>query len=86
MAEKTAPKIADLTFRQAIAELDEIVGNLEGNTLELEDSIVQYERGVELLKDLRKRLDSAQQKVDVLMGELEQPADDSAIDTTLQKA
>lgn len=80
------PDISSLTFREAMAELDAIVGDLESNTLELEDSLDCYERGVALLKELRSRLDSAQQKVDVLMGQLEQEATDDQIDTELHKA
>ena len=78
-----AQPIEDMTFRQAMSELEGIVGVLEGNTLELEDSMKSYERGVALLGALKKRLNDAQQKVDVLMGELETSANDAATDTTL---
>lgn len=78
-----ARPIEDMTFREAMSELEGIVGVLEGNTLELEDSLKSYERGVALLAALRKRLNEAQQKVDVLMGELEAGANDEATDTTL---
>ncbi len=80
------PAPESLTFRQGMEELDRLVDQLESNTLELEDSLASYERGVALLRDLRGRLDAAQQKVDVLMGELEQGATDEERDTTLQKA
>ena len=59
---------------------------LEGNTLELEDSLAAYERGVALLRNLRGRLDTAQQKAEVLMGQMEQSATDEEIDTSLHKA
>lgn len=75
--------VDDLTFRQALAELDGIVAKLEGNTLELEDSLVGYERGVALLGSLQKRLADAQQKVDVLMGQLDAAPDDETRDATL---
>lgn len=74
--------IEQLTFREAMAELDQIIGVLESNTLELEDSLVCYERGVGLLASLQKRLNSAQQRVDTLMGELTPQVSD-ATDTTL---
>lgn len=80
---QTAPE--ELSFRDAMRELDEIVRTLESNQLELEDSIVAYERGVALLKQLRAKIDAAQQKVDVLLGELDE-RDDALTDTTLQKA
>ncbi len=75
--------IKDLTFREAMSELDTIVAALESNTLELEESLNRYERGVTLLASLQKRLDEAQQKVDVLMGQLEQASDDTATDMAL---
>lgn len=75
--------VEELTFREALAQLDAIVGKLESNTLELEDSLVGYERGVALLGSLQKRLTEAQQKVDVLMGELDAAPDDKTRDATL---
>ena len=75
--------VEELSFREAMAELDGIVGVLESNTLELEDSLASYERGVALLSALQGRLAEAQQKVDVLMGELAPEADDEARDTSL---
>ena len=59
---------------------------LESNTLELEESLVKYERGIALLRFLKESLNTAQQKVEVLMGELEMPEDDTVIDSTLSKA
>jgi exodeoxyribonuclease VII small subunit len=74
--------IEDLSFKEGLVELDSIVRALESNQLELEQSIQSYERGVVLLGALQKRLNDAQQKVTVLMGELEPESDDS-VDTTL---
>lgn len=82
MTEELKP-IEELTFREAMAELDGIVGVLESNTLELEESLASYERGVALLAALQGRLAQAQQKVDVLMGELSAETDDVTRDTTL---
>ncbi len=75
--------VSDLSFREAMAELDSIVNALEGNTLELEESLVRYERGVALLASLQKRLSEAEQKVTVLMGELSGEKDDEIRDSTL---
>lgn len=76
----------DMTFREAMSELNGIVEALESNTLELEESLVKYERGIALLRFLKESLNTAQQKVEVLMGELEIPEDDTVIDSTLSKA
>ena len=85
MAEEPRP-IEELTFREAMAELDGIVGVLESNTLELEESLASYERGVALLASLQRRLSAAEQQVDVLMGELVAAPADDVQDTTLSKA
>lgn len=76
----------DMTFREAMSELNGIVEALESNTLELEESLVKYERGIALLRFLKESLNTAQQKVEVLMGELEMLEDDTVIDSTLSKA
>ena len=75
--------IEEMTFREASAELDAIVRMLESNSLELEETLQAYERGVALIASLQKRLADAEQKVDVLMGELSGQQDDSVRDTTL---
>lgn len=80
-------KAADeLTFREALAELEHRVALLESGTLELEDSLESYERGVSLLASLQRRLTAAEQQIDVLMGELAAAPDDATQDTTLTKA
>ena len=81
--EGTLAPVDELTFRQALAELESIVAVLESNTLELEDSLASYERGVVLLGSLQKRLAAAEQQVGVLMGELAAAPDDETRDTTL---
>ncbi len=74
--------IDQLSFRQALTELEGIVRQLESNELELEESLSRYERGVALLHSLQSRLMDAQQKVQILLGEIE-PESSDAIDTTL---
>lgn len=77
-----ASQLDSMSFKEGLVELDEIVRALEGNQLELEQSIQKYERGVALLGALQKRLDDAQQKVTVLLGELE-PENSDEVDTKL---
>ncbi|MBQ3302434.1 MAG: exodeoxyribonuclease VII small subunit [Eggerthellaceae bacterium] len=81
--ENTPRPIDDMMFREAMDELDGIVRMLESSTMELEDSLKAYERGVALIADLQKRLADAEQKVDMLMGELSGEQDDAVRDTTL---
>lgn len=65
----------ELSFGEALRELETIVAELESGRLELEESLERYERGVGLLKALRERLSDAEQKVRVLMGELEEDSE-----------
>lgn len=75
--------IDEMSFREAMTELEGIVSLLESNTLELEDSLKNYERGVALLASLQKRLSAAEQQVEVLVGELSSLGSDEDQDTTL---
>ena len=59
--------VETMTFREASIELEQIVRSLEQGDLELEDALGRYARGVELLRSLRERLVTAEQKVQVLM-------------------
>ena len=71
----TAPSPDQMRFSDALVELESIVSALEGGQLDLEDSLARYERGVALLRACQARLTEAEQKVTMLMGELE--TDDS---------
>jgi len=58
------------SFKQSLEELQGIVNGLESGSLELEDSLAAYKRGVELIEGLNRKLDEAKQQVEVLMGEV----------------
>ena len=73
MAETYRP-IDEMTFKEASVELEQIVRSLESGDLELEDSLERYSRGVEILKALRERLSSAEQKVRVLLDATDEAA------------
>lgn len=78
MTEPTVTPAEDVPFGEALRELEGVVASLESGTLELEDSLERYERGVALLRSLQSRLADAQQRVTVLLGELEaEPAGES---------
>lgn len=65
----------EMPFGEALAELESIVSALENGQLELEESMSRYERGVALLRALQSKLGEAQQRVTMLLGELEQETD-----------
>lgn len=79
--EQTAPA-DNMTFKQGLDELEGIIRALESNQLELEESLGKYARGVELLRSLQGKLDDAQQKITVLLGEFD-PASIEEVDDQL---
>ena len=57
-----------VNFESAMAELEQIVADMEAGKLSLEDSLAAYKRGAELLGFCRSKLEDAQQQVSVLEG------------------
>lgn len=55
--------VAELSFEQAMAELEKVVGQLERGDVALEDSITLYERGALLKKHCEDKLKAAEEKV-----------------------
>ena len=55
--------ISEMTFEQAMSELERIVTELERGDVPLEDSISLYEKGAELKKRCETKLKEAQQKI-----------------------
>ena len=54
------------TFEQQLGQLEEIVRELDGDEIPLEQAINAYERGVTLSAALNKTLEEAQQKIEIL--------------------
>jgi len=55
-----------LSFEDALAELESLVETLERGELSLEDSLHSFERGVSLTKTCQQALKQAEQKVRIL--------------------
>ena len=62
-----AADIAALSFEQALAELERIVGQLESGQAPLEQSIELYERGALLKAHCEKRLEAARLRVEKIV-------------------
>ena len=62
-----AADIADLSFEQALAELEKIVSELESGQAPLERSIEIYERGAALRAHCEKRLEAARLRVEKIV-------------------
>ena len=82
--EQENKNIKEMTFREAMDQLNQTVELLEGDTLELEESLKKYKYGVELLAHLKAELNNAQVQVEELMGRIEaEDMSDQERDTTL---
>ena len=60
----------DLNLEEALEDLEQIVGRLEDGKLSLEESLVLFERGIRLVRLCSARLESAEQRIESLTGEL----------------
>lgn len=73
------------TFEEALQGLEDIVASIESGQVSLEESIQKYAEGIELIKQCRQILDSAEKKIQLLAkgegntlnpaGELQEPSE-----------
>ena len=54
-------------FEQVIERLEQVVEELEGGELTLEQSLARYEEGVKLSRQLTRTLDDAEKRIEKLM-------------------
>lgn len=54
-------------FERSLAELEAIVEKLEQGDLSLDESLQQFERGVQLTRSCQQALKQAEQKVEILL-------------------
>jgi exodeoxyribonuclease VII small subunit len=70
MAEKKENSdISKLSFEQAIKKLTDIVSKIEQGQISLEQSLAQYEQGMELIKHCRAILQKAEKKIEEISKE-----------------
>jgi exodeoxyribonuclease VII small subunit len=69
---------AQLSFEQALAELEKIVARMESGDLSLEQALAAHKRGLELARSCQQRLENAQQQVKVLEGDVLRPLEKTA--------
>jgi exodeoxyribonuclease VII small subunit len=61
----------ELSFEDALARLEDVVGLLESGELPVEDLVSQFEQGTTLVQRCRLMLDTAQARVSMLVRELD---------------
>jgi len=66
MSSKAKPQAAELNFEKAMDRLEAIVEQMESGKLPLEDLIVRYEEGMNLVKVCQDRLTKAEQKIEII--------------------
>lgn len=75
---KTEKPIEELTYEQALAELESIVSALEGEQNQLEDSIKLFERGQALAERCSVLLEAAELKVKKVAGDVLVPFEEES--------
>ena len=66
MSSKPKPRQEELNFEGAMDRLEKIVEQMESGKLPLEDLIVRYEEGMNLVKVCQERLAKAEQKIEII--------------------
>jgi exodeoxyribonuclease VII small subunit len=61
-----APNNAPASYEAALSELEQLVGQIESGQLPLEQLLAGYERGAELLKYCRDKLQAVEDQIKVL--------------------
>lgn len=61
------PKARKIDFEASLAQLEQLVDQMEEGDLSLEESLKAFEAGVKLTRECQQALQNAEQKVEVLM-------------------
>ena len=60
-------KTKSIDFEKSLAELENLVARMEQGDSSLEDSLKDFERGIELTRNCQTALHEAEQKVQILL-------------------
>ncbi|MBS0187041.1 MAG: exodeoxyribonuclease VII small subunit [Planctomycetes bacterium] len=60
----------ELSFEDALAQVESIIESIEGGEIGLEKSLTEYERGVRLIKRCREVLSHAEERIQTLTRDL----------------
>ena len=62
-------KTEDCSIEDILSQVEDTIANLEAEDISLEDSFVQYKKGMEFLKVCNEKIDAIEKKVLILNGE-----------------
>jgi exodeoxyribonuclease VII small subunit len=68
-----APFVEDLSYEEALQELEQLVTRIESGSLPLDAMLTGYQRGAQLLALCRSRLEAVQNQIQVLDDGVLQP-------------
>lgn len=71
MTDPSPLPVAELSYIDAAAELDEIIGELDQGQVDLDILDVRFQRAVEIVEELDRRIRGARERVDALLPRLE---------------
>jgi exodeoxyribonuclease VII small subunit len=57
----------EVSFEQGLAELEQVVQQLEDGDLPLDEALRRFEKGVALSESCRKQLEAAETRVEILL-------------------
>ena len=61
-----AVQVATLSFEEAMGDLEQMIERIESGAVGLEESLQEYERGIELFRHCRSILNQAEQRFEKL--------------------
>lgn len=63
----TSAESSELTFEEAVKELEQVVRRLEGGDLSLDNSLAAFEEGIRLARACERQLEAAKGRVEMLL-------------------
>ncbi|HPD91283.1 MAG: exodeoxyribonuclease VII small subunit [Rhodobacter sp.] len=74
-------QVGELSFEEALKELEQVVGQLESGNVDLDKSIALYERGADLKRHCEAKLAQAQARIEqITLAENGQPSGTAPFD------
>ncbi len=77
--------IEELSFEEAMSELEAVVRRLENGQVKLEEAVQAYERGVKLKNICTEKLQNAKSKIDLLTIEGDKPVGIESFDEQIRQ-
>ena len=73
MAQNADDGERELSFEAALAELEGVVKELERGDLPLDEAILRYQSGMQLVRACRERLKVAEQRIEMVLAQEQEP-------------